>query len=223
MYTEIELIDAVAKSKSFGDTLSKLGRSRSGQSYYCLKVNIKQYEIDISHFHNDGKKYFNSKLSPIDILIFEPNRVLRRDTNQLVRALLESNVDHCCKECGLKDEWNHKKIVLEIDHINGDWRDNRILNLRFLCPNCHSQQKNSKNQKTSKCYCNCGNIKSRNSNLCKSCNIAKPRLSTRKVERPSLNQLQEDVDTLGFRGTGLKYGVSDNSVRKWIKKYKSLQ
>ena len=40
--------------------------------------------------------------------------------------------------CGLS-EWINGKLVLELDHINGDHTDNRIENLRFLCPNCHSQ------------------------------------------------------------------------------------
>lgn len=222
MYSEEELTNAVLNSKSFGETLSKLGRSRSGKAYDCLKNNIKKFNIEISHFHNNGEKYVNSKLKPSEILVLEKNRVLRRDSVQLVRALLESDIVYCCKECGLTDEWNNKKIVLEVDHINGDWRDNRITNLRFLCPNCHSQQKTSKNQKTSKRYCGCGNVKSAKANVCKNCNLAKPRLSTRKVERPSLEQLKNDIDILGFCGTGRKYQVSDNAVRKWAKKYKLI-
>lgn len=42
-----------------------------------------------------------------------------------------------CKECGLS-EWRGKKLVLELDHIDGDTSNNTIENLRFLCPNCHS-------------------------------------------------------------------------------------
>jgi Zn finger protein HypA/HybF involved in hydrogenase expression len=52
--------------------------------------------------------------------------------------LTESLIKYKC-ECGIENEWIGKKIELELDHINGNNKDNRIINLRFLCPNCHSQ------------------------------------------------------------------------------------
>lgn len=56
------------------------------------------------------------------------------------RILKEELLDYECNECGIK-EWNNKEIALELDHINGDGHDHRLENLRFLCPNCHSQTK----------------------------------------------------------------------------------
>jgi 5-methylcytosine-specific restriction endonuclease McrA len=44
-----------------------------------------------------------------------------------------------CSACGLKDSWQDKKLVLQIEHKNGNRKDNRLKNLTFLCPNCHSQ------------------------------------------------------------------------------------
>ncbi len=64
--------------------------------------------------------------------------------------------------------------------------------------------------------CTCGKNKNKKSNKCIACYS----ISNRKVERPTLEQLLDDVENLGYVGTGSKYGVSDNSIRKWIKGYR---
>jgi hypothetical protein len=56
------------------------------------------------------------------------------------RLILKHNIiPYVCGGCGLVDSWQGEPLVLELDHINGDPADNRVENLRFLCPNCHSQ------------------------------------------------------------------------------------
>lgn len=123
-----------------------------------------------------------------------------------------------CEICGLGEEWNNKVISLTLDHINGIRNDNRLENLRILCPNCHSQTDTfaSRNkQKVPKAiyYCKCGAIKkTKSSKLCFKCEI----VNKRKVKRPELNILLKEVKELGYTKTGRKYGVSDNSIRKWV-------
>lgn len=65
------------------------------------------------------------------------------------KLLDDANVPECCSECGLPPSWNDKPLVLQIDHINGLKEDDRLENLRYLCPNCHSQTDTfgSKNKK----------------------------------------------------------------------------
>lgn len=60
-------------------------------------------------------------------------------THLKARVINEKLIPYHCTECSIVDTWNGKPIVLHLDHINGDSFDNRLENLRFLCPNCHSQ------------------------------------------------------------------------------------
>lgn len=225
MYSKEELIGAIKQSKNYGEVLSNLGRCRSGTAYTCLKQNIEKYEIDISHFKNSRNKWNNEKLSWEEILFNDQNRTHRRDVKQVRRALLETGRDHSCEGCGLKDSWQGKAITLEIDHIDGDWKNNTKENLRFLCPNCHSQTdtffnkptEKSKTNKTRKCPC--GKSMLGTSKRCADCSRKADKLYQRKVERPSKETLSEEIENNSWLALGRKYGVSDNAVRKWAKGY----
>jgi hypothetical protein len=99
--------------------------------------------------------------------------------------------------------------------------DNRLGNLKILCPNCHAQEnglikKNIKHRKNivkNIKYCECGAIIKKRSTICEKCWGIKQR----KVIRPAKIDLLIDVRDLGYVGTGRKYGVSDNAIRKWLK------
>jgi len=111
--------------------------------------------------------------------------------------------------------------VLVLDHINGVNNDNRLENLRFLCPNCNSQTATfagkhiPKPKKEYTCR-ECGASITRYSKigLCAAC----VRKSQRKVPRPSRAELEKLVAEHGFCAVGRMFGVSDNAVRKWLRK-----
>jgi len=142
-YTREQLEAAAQVSVSVAGVLRQLGIKQAGGSQSHITRKLRDYEIDISHFtgmaHNRGKKSIR-RLSPADILVKMPAGSSRTGVIKLRRALVESGVKMSCTMCGLGVEWNGSPIVLEIDHINDDFLDNRLENLQFLCPNCHSQK-----------------------------------------------------------------------------------
>ena len=139
------------------------------------------------------------------------------NSTRLKDKLYDSNLKKReCELCGQGEEWNGKKMSLIIDHINGKHLDNRIENLRIVCPNCNATLdthcgKNIKHKKI---------IKEKlgyNKDT-----YIKTHLNKRKVDRPPYNVLIDQIKTLGYKGTGERYGVSDNSIRKWVKIYKKF-
>lgn len=64
---------------------------------------------------------------------------VKTNKNSWLRLFLESELGNVCSECGITDSYNNKPLLLEIDHIDGRCYNNTLSNLRFLCPNCHSQ------------------------------------------------------------------------------------
>lgn len=125
-----------------------------------------------------------------------------------------------------------KKMSLILDHINGINSDYRIENLRIICPNCNATTETfckgnieSYNRISmmrsgilhEKCICICGNKKDNKAKKCIDC-YNKIRF---KVVKPDYETLCLEIKELGYVGTGKKYGVSDNAVRKWKKKYEN--
>lgn len=139
-YTKEVLESCVEKNLSVAGVLRELGLKQSGGSHYHISNRIKEYGIDTSHFTGQGwskgKKHNWNKKIPLDEILVENSTYARHN---LKRRLLENEtLKNICSICGIK-EWNEIPLLMELDHINGISDDNRIENLRMLCPNCHSQ------------------------------------------------------------------------------------
>lgn len=139
MYSIDDLRKAVSTSHSISETLAKLGIIPAGGNYKTIKRKIKQLCLDTSHFtgkgHLKGKTHtWTIKIKLKDILVENSNY----QSNKLRKRLLEEGMkEHRCENCQ-NETWLGAPIPLELDHINGINTDNRIENLKLLCPNCHA-------------------------------------------------------------------------------------
>lgn len=212
--------ELVKSCDTYVDILKSFGYSGLGGSGITLRQRIKEENIDCSHIqkNNKGRKFPNRKAIPLEDVMIKNSTYSR---NHLKRRLLKENlIENKCSNCGMLPFWDGKKLVLVLDHINGINNDHRRENLRLLCPNCNSQTSTFSGKIRKKKYnCKrCGQKRSKRSNskLCKRCSGIV--YSKRKIEnRPSKEQLLKEIEKTNYCVVGKKYGVSDNSIRKWLK------
>jgi predicted RNA-binding Zn-ribbon protein involved in translation (DUF1610 family) len=142
-YTREVLEPAVAASTSVAGVLRYLGLRQNGGAHAHISRTIKKLGLDTGHFQRWGPHNTAPlKHAPEKILVRRPPGSNRMNRRMLRRALLESGMHYKCAVCGINGVWRGKPLTLDIDHIDGDFLNNEIENLRFLCPNCHRQTPN---------------------------------------------------------------------------------
>lgn len=136
--TREDLQRAVSESKSIAQVIRSLGLVVAGGNYNSIQQEIREYGIDTSHFSGKGWSR-GTKIGPKRPIKDYLNNTYRIKSYQLKRRLVsEGYKTGYCEICNI-DSWLGNKLVLELDHIDGDHNNNNLSNLRILCPNCHSQ------------------------------------------------------------------------------------
>lgn len=141
-WSTIDLKRAVNSSTSYRQVIGKLKLKMAGGNYNQIKKYIKENSLNINHFKGKGwsknfKFEFKPKIPLVDILVKNSDYQSYKLKKRLFRDRLKTPK---CEICGWAKKTIDGRIPVELDHINGNNRYNRIGNLRILCPNCHSLQ-----------------------------------------------------------------------------------
>ena len=238
-YMSEEFKEIVKNSFTLSEICNKMNMSVSYGNRKTIKKYIKINNLDISHFYIIKHKVTGKKIDLIDILI--EDSTYSSTTNLKEKLYNEGIKKRECELCGQDENWKGRKISLILDHINGINDDNRLENLQIVCPNCNAALdtfsgknikiknnnyfvrennydliRNNKNEVNKKIkICECGKQIHNSSNKCIECN----NISQRRVKnRPSKEELILMVKESSLESVGRKYGVTGNSVKKWLKK-----
>lgn len=141
-YTPELLSGVVARASSVAEVLRLLGLNETGGAHAHISRTIKAFGLDTSHFvrHRNGSLHL--RLASSDLLVRITPGSRRTKPPLLKRALAEIGRPYECELCGNSGTWQGAPLNLEIDHEDGDYHNNEAWNLRFLCPNCHTQTDN---------------------------------------------------------------------------------
>lgn len=226
-YNKSEIEEIVARNYSYNSCLKEMGYSGiSGDTIKALKSKLQDLNISTEHFTTGGMK---SEEQGIKQKIQNPyTELFVKDSSYIQSTLRRYYIKlfppQECAICHLPLIWNNKPLTLILDHINGNNRDDRLENLRWVCPNCNSQldTTGSRNIHRHANTCiDCGKIITKGALRCRDCQILwrnNPLNPDRKNDYPSRELLKELIYTKTFNEIGRQYDVDGNTIRQWCRK-----
>ena len=235
-YSEAEARAAIAASLSYTEALRRLGMRAAGGNHRTIRRYAEQvWRIPVGHFDPAlaQRRRLRREPVPLEEVLVEGSTYHRATLK--ARLYAEGLKARSCELCGQGELWHGRRMSLILDHLNGVHDDNRLANLRIICPNCnatletHCGRKNRLPRDPRPCL-HCGTPFLPRSDRHRFCSRAcgqraprpgGPRPATRRVDRPPYEQLLREIEDLGYLAVGRKYGVSDNAIREWRLAYEA--
>jgi 5-methylcytosine-specific restriction endonuclease McrA len=221
--TDEQFVELIKNSTNISEVLFKLGYSTNGNSWGFSQVRRRMDDLNLNASDFKGKSPMTEKCKENSLTaetLFKEN--CKHNRNCLRRFIIKNNLlQYKCAICGTT-EWNGKTLSLELDHINGINNDNRLENLRFLCPNCHSQTTTygSRNQQRNESkYEITEDLRQLVESTYEKERSVKRVSSVLGIRRSVVTQI---VNESGQKHSNQKYVIRYDENRKEIKRYGSL-
>lgn len=211
-----EFLRAVRDTTSIAQLLRLLGRARVGTNYTLVRKILQEEGTDTSHWDRNPASV--AKL-PLEVVLTKdsPHKITSKRKRLLIS---EGLLKERCSLCSLGPQWEGNPLTLRLDHINGIRNDNRLGNLRLLCPNCDSQTPTycGRNKRRGEAFVwtclDCSSPVSKGSTRCRRCSAL---MQKSKADWPSDEDLVKQVKKSSYRQVGIALGVSGNAVKKRLR------
>ena len=206
----------VASMNSFSSICRAIGLRVQGSNYTTLKRRIARQNLSTSHFI-DGRRGGFGRGIPLEEKLVENSTY--HETNALKKTLFSVGVlKNECAKCGNVGIWVGEPLVLQLDHENGVRNDNRIENLRIMCPNCHSQTMTHSGKRFKKHFeCpQCGGPYSGGGSMCMECRkpLNAKHLNRRNINWPNNAALSGLVWKFTLEALAVELNCSTTGLRK---------
>ena len=219
-WNDSDLITAVAQADCFVDVLQTLNLAPIGGNYRTIYRNVLRLGLSTKHFTQKRRREAlqqvqNNKETPRELVLCVGSL---KKSGQISKYLRKYNlIPYVCLFCGNPGLHRGLRLTLQVDHINGVPNDNRLENLRFLCPNCHTQTDTFAGRACRKThaprYCPCGQpVKGRQTYCSPSC--ATKSHSKPKVAYTLLQARYRELQS--YRAVAKEFGVSDTTVKNAV-------